>query len=97
MEKHLETCSFMPGIIHNFANQHIKTFEDNFRFMGEQPFAVYFDSETTFGRKEFYNVEKSEKSMYSVSYCFIVAFHPALNLERITVLRSFNDSLIFHI
>ena len=82
----------MPGILYKFENHHTTTFEDNFRFMGEQPFAVSFDLETTCGKKEFYNIKKSEKNMYPVSYCFIVAFHPSLNLERITVLRSFNDS-----
>ena len=92
LDKHLETCSFIPGIVYKFENQHITTFEDNFRFMGEQPFAIYFDLETTCGKKEFYNVEKSDNGMYPVYYCFIVAFHPSLDLDKITVLRSFNDS-----
>ena len=82
----------MPGIVYKFENQHIKTFEDNFRFMGEPPFDVYFDLETTCGKKEFYNVEKSDTKMYPVSYCFVVVFHPCINLDGITVLRSFNDS-----
>ena len=92
LEKHLETCSFVPGIVYKFENQHITTFEDNFRFLGEQPFAVCFDLETTCGKKEFYNFEKSETKMYPVSYCFIVTFHSSLDLDKITVLRSFNDS-----
>ena len=60
--------------------------------MGELPFAVYFNLETTCGKKEFYNVEKSGKDMYPVSYCFVVAFQQSLGLDRITVLRSFNNS-----
>ena len=93
LDKHLETCSFMPGIVYKFENQHITTFEDNFRFMGDLHFSFYFDLGTTCGKKEFYNVEKSDDNMYPISYCFIVAFHPLLELEKITVLRSFNDSL----
>ena len=54
LDTHLETCFFMPGIVYKFENQHITTFEDNFRFMGEQPFAVYFDLETACGKKEFH-------------------------------------------
>ena len=27
-----------------------------------------------------------------MSYCFLVAFHPSLHLNKITVLSSFNDS-----
>ena len=82
----------MPGITYKFENQHLTTFEDNFRFMGEQPFTIYFDLETTYGKRQIQYIDGSEKNMCPVSYCFIVAFHPALHLERITILRSFNDS-----
>ena len=61
--------------------------------MGDLHFSIYFDLGTTCGKKEFYNVEKSDDNMYPISYCFIVAFHPLLEQEKITVLRSFNDSL----
>ena len=60
--------------------------------MGELPFTVYFNLETTCGHKEYQHVEISSKNMYPVSYCFIVTFHPSLNHEKITVLRSFSDS-----
>ena len=82
LDKHLVTCSFMPGIVYKFENQHTTTFEDNFRFMGDLPFAIYFDLETTCGKKEFYNIEKSNNKMYPVSYCFVVAFHPSLEKTR---------------
>ena len=52
-EKHLEKCSQMPGVTYKFENQHLTTFEDNFRFMGELPFTVYFDLEATCGHKEY--------------------------------------------
>ena len=31
--------------------------------------------------------------MYVVSYCFIIAFHKSYALNKVTVLRSFNDSI----
>ena len=91
LEKHLEKCSHMPGITYKFENQHLTTFEDNFRFMGAQPLTIYFDLEKTCGKKQFQHIDGSEKNMYPLSYCFIVAFHSALCLERITILRSVND------
>ena len=92
LEKHFYKSSFMPGIVYKFENQHVTTFEDNFRFMEVIPFAVYFDLETTCKKKEFYKVRCSEKVMYLVLYCFVVAFHPSLVLDRLTVLRNFNYS-----
>ena len=52
LNKHLETCSFMPGIVYKFENQHITTFEGNFRFMGDLSFAIYLDLEKTCGEKK---------------------------------------------
>ena len=40
----------MPGIIYKFKNQNVQTFEDNYKFMGEAPFLVYFDFDATFGK-----------------------------------------------
>ena len=31
--------------------------------------------------------------MYPISYCFIIAFNPAFYLNKITVLRSFIDTI----
>ena len=82
----------MPGIVYKFENQHITTLEDNFPFMGDVTFAIYFDLEKTCGKKEVFDVDKCNNRMYPVSYCFIVAFHPSLELKKISVLRSFNDT-----
>ena len=51
LECHLKTCSSMAGIIYKFENQGIQTFFDNMKFMSDLPFAIYFDSETTSGKK----------------------------------------------
>ena len=58
--------------------------------MGDLPFAIYFDFETTSGKK-IYNFEE-DCSLYPVSYSFVVVFHPCLNLVKIFVVRSFNHS-----
>ena len=41
--------------------------------MGDLPFAIYFDFETTSGKK-IYNFEE-DCSLYPVPYSFVVAFH----------------------
>ena len=40
--------------------------------------------------KKVYNFEE-DASLYPISYAFVVAFHPLLNLEKLSVVRSFND------
>lgn len=52
----------MPGIIYKFKNQNVQTFEDNYKFMGEAPFLVYFDFDVTFGKRslEFDDEEKND-------------------------------------
>ena len=37
----------VPGVIYNFENQSLVTFEDNLKFMGDLPSPAYFDFETT--------------------------------------------------
>ena len=49
-EKHLRVRAKRTGIVYKFNNQHLTTFEDNFKLMGDQPFSVYFDLETTCGK-----------------------------------------------
>ena len=41
----------MPGIVYRFENQNIQTFFDNRKFMGDPPFTIYFDFETTSSKK----------------------------------------------
>ena len=51
------------------------------------PFSVYFDFETTTGDSVFF-----DSKMYVVSYCQIYAFHPALNLDKIVIYKSFQQT-----
>ena len=82
----------MPDLVYKFESQNILSFEDNVKFMGEVPFAVYFDFETTSGKKTF--IFDEDCMLYPVSYFFVLAFHPDLNLEKIFVVRSFNQIFI---
>ena len=95
-DKHLLVCAKKTGIVYSFNNTHLTTFEDNYKLMGDQPFSVYFDLETTCGKNNFAsNLDEGHiTDMYVVSYYFIVAFHKSYSLNKITVLRSFNDSFV---
>ena len=55
----MRICSSMHGLIYKFENKNILTFEDNIKFMDEVPFAIYFDFETTSGKKT-YNFDEDD-------------------------------------
>ena len=80
----------MPGLVYKFESQNILSFEDNTKFMDEVPFAVHFNFETTSGKKTF--IFDEDSMLYLVSYVFVVAFHPDLNLQKIFVVGSFNQT-----
>ena len=39
-------CLGSPVIVYKFGNQNLITYEDNFKFIDDLPFAAYFDFET---------------------------------------------------
>ena len=78
LERHLNVCEYMSGIAYKFENQSMQIFFDNIKFMGDLPFSIYFDFQTTLGKK-IYNFDE-ESTFYLVSYPFVVAFHPPLNI-----------------
>ena len=80
----------MPGIVYNFSNQNLVTFEDNLKYKGDLPLVIYFDYETTAPTNTCFNPE--QKEVFVVSYVMFVAFHSELKLNRITVERSFAHS-----
>ena len=55
------------------------------------PFVSYFYFEKTAATDNFFDPE--QKKMFVVSYVLIVAFHPALKLNRIIIQRSYAHSL----
>ena len=87
----MKNCSGKPGVIYNFSNQSLISYEDNFKAKGDIPFVAYFDFETTALTDNCLDPE--QKKMFVVSYVMIVAFHPALNLERVIIYRSFAHTL----
>ena len=55
--------------------------------MGDLPFTVYFNFETTRGDDIMKNPKK-----FVISYCQIFAFHPNLKLNQIVIFRSFQQN-----
>ena len=87
----MEHCSDVPGIIYNFNNQDLVSFEDNFVYKGDLPVVAYIDFETTTPTDACFDPE--QKQMFVVSYIIILAFHPKLNIDRVIVQRSVGHSL----
>ena len=83
----MKHCSGKPGIIYNFSNQSLISYEDNFKSKGNIPFTIYFDFETTAPTENVFDPE--QRKMFVVSYVIIVAFHAHLKLNRIIVNGSF--------
>ena len=61
-EKHLSVCTQTGRIAYKFDSKSLVSFENNYRFLGDLPFVVYLDFETTAGNDIF--MEK--KCMLSV-------------------------------
>ena len=93
LEKHLLICSHIPGVTYKFQNKHLTTFEENFRLMFNLPFVIYFDLETTCGKKQCEDFDASEKTMYKFFIVLLLLFfYLSLYLHKIVILRSFNDT-----
>ena len=88
---HIENCTCIPGIIYNFNNKNLITFEDNFKSKGDIPMAIYFDLETTAPTDNCFNPE--QKKMFVMSSVLIVAFHPHWKPRKIVVQRSYLHTL----
>ena len=46
-KKHIENCSGRPGVVYNFNNQNLISYQDNFHAKDDAPIVIYFDFETT--------------------------------------------------
>ena len=89
-KRHIENCAGAPGVIYNFNTKNLISFQDNFNAKGDLPFVLYFGLETTSLTDNCLDPE--QKKMFVVSYVLIVAFHPALKLNRIIIQRSYAHS-----
>ena len=85
--KDIEKCSGIPGIVYNFNNQNLVTFDENSKYKSDLPMVIYFDCETTAANDSCLDPE--QKEMLVVSYVMVVTFHPELEFNRIIVERSF--------
>ena len=45
--RHVKNCAGKPGVIYNFNNQCLLSYQGNFRAKGNMPLAIHFDFETT--------------------------------------------------
>ena len=84
-------CSGKPGVVYNFNNQCLISYQDNFRAKRDAPFVVYLDFETTAPADNCLDPE--QKKMFVVSYVMIVDFHPELKLDGIIIYGSFAHSV----
>ena len=86
-KRHIENCSGVPGIIYNFNNKNMITFEENVKSKRNLPYALYFDFKTTAPTDNYFDPEQTK--MFVVSYTLIVSFHPKLKIPKIIVERSY--------
>ena len=89
--RHMTNFSGRPGVVCDFNNQNLISYQGNFHAKGDVSFVIYFDFETTAPTDNCLDPE--QKKMFVVLYVMIVAFNPELNLERIIVQRSFAHSI----
>ena len=86
MKKYLLICATREGVTYSFDNGQI-TNTDNFKYLGDVAFTVYFDFETTTSGSAFF-----DPKIFVVSHYQIYSFHPSLNLDKIVIFRSFQQT-----
>ena len=87
MQSHLQVCAAKEGITYALDNGQILSFQENFKYLGDVPFTVSFDFETATTDSVFF-----DPKMFVISYYQIYSFHPALNLDKTVIFRSFQQS-----
>ena len=90
-KRYIESCSAVPGVVYNFNNQKLVTFEDNFMSKDNLLFALYFDLETTAPTDNYFNPEQTK--MFVASYTSIACFQPKLKIQKKIVERSYAHSI----
>ena len=87
MQEHISCCAGQSGFGYSFDNGKIINYQDNFNKIGDLPFSIYYDFETTTGSAVFFDAK-----MYVVSYCIVIAFHPGLNLPHLFIYRAYDQT-----
>ena len=86
-KRHINNCFGRPGVIYNFNNPDLVSYQDKFHAKGEVLFVVYFDYETTAPTDN--GLDPEQKKMFVVSCVMIVTFPPELKLDRIIIYQNF--------
>ena len=86
MQKDLSCWSGKAGFTFSFDNGKIVDYQDHYRNLGDLPFSICYDFETTIGSVVFFNAK-----MYVVSCCMVVAFHPDLKIPRLVIFQSYDQ------
>ena len=86
---HFENCTGQPGYVCNFNTRNLVTFEENLKYKGD-PLVTYIDFEVAAQTDECLDPEN--RKMFAVSYVIVFAFHPELDINRVTIERSFGQS-----
>ena len=87
MKKHFFFCSGKAGFTFSFNNGKTIDYQDQYKNLGDVPFGIYYDFETTAGSIVFFDAK-----IFVVSYCMVAAFHPDLDLPRICIFRSYDQT-----
>ena len=80
---HVKCCS---EIAYKFEPRNIISFQDNFSYLGDLSFVVYFDYKMITIDSIF-----NDKKIFVLTYSQIYAFHPDLNLDIIVIFCSFQQ------
>ena len=88
MKEHLSCCAGKAGFTFSFDNEKVIDYQDHYNNLGDMPFSLYFDFETTTGNVDFLCKDVCSLIVYSI----IVAFHPDLSLPWINIFRSYEQS-----
>ena len=88
MQKQLSICAAKEGVTYSFDNGQITDYQDNFKYIGDLPFSVYFNFETTTGNAVFFY-----SKMFLISHCMIFTVNKALNFDKIVIFRSFQQPI----
>ena len=86
-ENHLSCCAGRAGFTFSFDNGKIIDYQNHYKNLGDVSFSIYYEFETTTGSIVFFDAK-----MQVVSYCMVFAFHPDMNIPRICIFRSYDQT-----
>ena len=88
MAAHVKCCAGQASYLLIF-DQSVINYQENINKIGDLPFSIYYDFETTTGSAIYHDAK-----MFVVSYCMIVAFHAELKMSRLIIYHAYDQSLV---